>query len=86
MASHMTPKDPLPSTVLTVHEPVTDRELAARTGIPKRTFQAWRMRGFGPPFRIERLDSAGRPCRVRYDLHAALRWLKDNTTISVRRR
>jgi len=50
---------------------VDDKELSTITGISRRTFQNWRLRQSGPPF-----VRAGRA--VRYELSAALRWMRQN--------
>jgi phage terminase Nu1 subunit (DNA packaging protein) len=50
---------------------VSDRELSAITGISRRTFQNWRVRRRGPPY-----AKAGRV--VRYNLAAAIYWMRQN--------
>jgi phage terminase Nu1 subunit (DNA packaging protein) len=50
---------------------VSDRELAAITGISRRTFQNWRIRRRGPPY-----TKAGRV--VRYELAATIYWMRRN--------
>ncbi|MFN0262256.1 helix-turn-helix transcriptional regulator [Tepidamorphus sp. 3E244] len=52
-----------------------EAEVADHLGIPKRTIQAWRLRGEGPPF-----FKLGRAVRYRHsDLEA---WLADNRATS----
>lgn len=74
--AHRFPPQPNPET--TRHRLVDENEAADLLGLSKRTLQAWRVRGGGPPFlKLGRL--------VRYDASALWDWATsrqfENTSI-----